>query len=120
MYVCACCCSSPLRLSTLAPLFSYVSEHSAYHHGEVSLAGTIVNMAQTFVGSNNINLLEPSGMFGTRLMGGKDSASPRYIFTRLMRIARMVFREHDEAILNAQEEDGQQIEPEVRQWWSHN
>lgn len=44
---------------------------------------TIVNLAQDFVGSNNINLLLPIGQFGTRLQGGKDSASPRYIFTQL-------------------------------------
>lgn len=44
----------------------YVSEHSAYHHGEQSLASTIINMAQDFVGSNNINLLKPNGQFGTR------------------------------------------------------
>jgi len=58
----------------VAQLSGYVSEKSAYHHGEVSLQGTIVNMAQDFVGSNNINLLTPSGQFGTRRMGGKDSA----------------------------------------------
>lgn len=44
---------------------------------------TIVNLAQNFVGSNNINLLQPLGQFGTRLQGGKDAASPRYIFTML-------------------------------------
>jgi len=44
---------------------------------------TIVNLAQNFVGSNNVNVLMPIGQFGTRLQGGKDSASPRYIFTML-------------------------------------
>lgn len=44
----------------------YVSEHSCYHHGEQSLASTIIGMAQDFVGSNNINLLKPNGQFGTR------------------------------------------------------
>jgi DNA topoisomerase-2 len=47
-------------------LSGYVAEHSAYHHGEVSLQGTIVAMAQNFVASNNINLLMPNGQFGTR------------------------------------------------------
>ena len=65
----------------VAQLAGYVTEHSAYHHGEVSLCGTIIGMAQEFVGSNNINLLLPNGQFGTRLMGGKDAASPRYTFT---------------------------------------
>ena len=43
---------------------------------------TIVNLAQDFVGSNNINLLLPNGQFGTRLVGGKDAASSRYIFSK--------------------------------------
>lgn len=51
----------------VAQLAGYVSEHSAYHHGEQSLCATIVNLAQDYVGSNNINLLEPRGQFGTRL-----------------------------------------------------
>jgi len=50
---------------------------------QVSLMMTIVGLAQNFVGSNNLNLLQPQGQFGTRLHGGKDSASPRYIFTML-------------------------------------
>lgn len=44
---------------------------------------TIVNLAQNFVGSNNVNILQPLGQFGTRINGGKDAASPRYIFTML-------------------------------------
>ena len=49
----------------------------------MSLCSTIVNMAQNYVGSNNINIFEPIGQFGTRHMGGKDFASARYIYTRL-------------------------------------
>jgi len=45
----------------VAQLVGYVAEHSAYHHGEVSLSSTIVNLAQNFVGRNNINLLLPIG-----------------------------------------------------------
>jgi DNA topoisomerase-2 len=51
----------------VAQFTGYVSEQSCYHHGEASLNQAIVGMAQNFVGSNNINLLEPSGQFGTRL-----------------------------------------------------
>lgn len=50
----------------VAQLSGYVAEHSAYHHGEMSLTQTIVGMAQNFVGSNNINLLLPNGQFGSR------------------------------------------------------
>lgn len=67
----------------VAQLAGAVGEATAYHHGEASLMMTIINLAQDFVGSNNINLLLPIGQFGTRLQGGKDSASPRYIFTKL-------------------------------------
>ena len=67
----------------VAQLAGYVAEHTAYHHGEASLHGTIVKMAQRFVGTNNVPLLEASGQFGTRLQGGEDAASPRYIFTQL-------------------------------------
>lgn len=72
----------------VAQLSGYVGEHSAYHHGEQSLQGTIIGMAQNYVGSNNVQLLTPSGQFGTRRMGGKDAASPRYIFTKLEAITR--------------------------------
>ena len=64
----------------VAQLAGYVSEHGAYHHGEMSLNSTIISMAQNFVGAKNINLLEPNGQFGSRLKGGKDAAQPVDIF----------------------------------------
>jgi len=96
----------------VAQFSGYISEKSCYHHGEVSLSGAIINMAQTFVGSNNINLLEPNGQFGTRLHGGNDSAAERYIFTKLNPISRKIFLEKDDDILNYLEDDGTLIEPE--------
>jgi DNA topoisomerase-2 len=96
----------------VAQFSGYVSEHSAYHHGEASLNGAIVNMAQNFVGSNNINLLEPIGQFGTRLQGGDDSASERYIFTHLNPITRLIFPEADDAVLSYKDDDGTIVEPE--------
>lgn len=95
----------------VAQLVGYVSEHAAYHHGEASLSDTIVGMAQDFVGSNNINLLVPQGQFGTRLQGGKDSASSRYIFTRLEPVTRCIFPEADDKVLEYQNEEGLSIEP---------
>jgi DNA topoisomerase II len=83
----------------VAQLAGYVSEHSAYHHGEQSLSSTIVGMAQSFVGSNNLPLLEPLGQFGTRLQGGKDAASPRYIFTNLASLARTIYHPFDDPLL---------------------
>lgn len=92
-------------------LAGYIAEQTAYHHGEASLHATIINMAQDFVGSNNLPLLVPSGQFGTRSQGGKDFASPRYIFTRLSTFARLIFPAADDLILDYQLEDGQLVEP---------
>jgi DNA topoisomerase-2 len=95
----------------VAQFTGYVSEHSGYHHGEASLNGAIVGMAQNFVGSNNINLLCPNGQFGTRLAGGKDSASERYIYTVLNKITRSIFPETDDNILKYLNDDGFPVEP---------
>jgi DNA topoisomerase-2 len=123
----------------VAQFSGYVSEHSAYHHGEQSLVSTIIGMAQNYVGSNNINLLSPLGQFGTRsqvkylnsrplyfdmhhlllkiiltldfLQGGKDHASGRYIFTCLSPITRFLFPKDDDILLEYLKEDGQSIEP---------
>ena len=96
----------------VAQFAGYTSEHSCYHHGEMSLNKAIVGMAQEFVGSNNINALLPNGQFGTRLEGGKDSASERYIFTQLNPITRAIFPKLDEPILDYLDDDGTPVEPE--------
>ena len=95
----------------VAQFSGYVSEHSCYHHGEESLNKAIVGMAQNFVGSNNINLLVPAGQFGSRIMGGDDSASPRYIFTYLEQITRLLFPVVDDNVLQYLDDDGTPVEP---------
>jgi len=95
----------------VAQFSGYVSEQSGYHHGEASLNAAIVGMAQDYVGSNNINLLMPNGQLGTRLQGGKDSASERYIFTQLNQITRYIYRKEDDAVLEYLEDDGFPVEP---------
>jgi len=95
----------------VAQFSGYVSEQSGYHHGEASLNAAIVGMAQNFVGSNNINLFCPNGQFGTRLQGGKDSASERYIFTQLNKLTRVLFPSSDDAVLEYLNDDGLMVEP---------
>jgi DNA topoisomerase-2 len=95
----------------VAQFSGYTSKESGYHHGEASLNAAIVGMAQNFVGSNNINLLMPNGQFGTRLQGGKDSASERYIFTQLNSITRSIFPVTDDNILKYLDDDGMLVEP---------
>ena len=95
----------------VAQLAGYVSEKAAYHHGEASLQGAIIGMAQNFVGSNNINLLEPNGQFGTRIMGGSDAASCRYIHTELNKLCMSIFPSSDFPLLSYVEDDGLKVEP---------
>ena len=95
----------------VAQLSGYVSEHASYHHGEASLQGAIVGMAQKFVGSNNINLLQPNGQFGTRIMGGSDAASARYIHTQLSPITGLIFPKEDFPLLDYINDDGIMVEP---------
>lgn len=97
----------------VAQLGGYVSEITSYHHGEQSLMMAIINLAQDFVGSNNINLLEPIGQFGTRLLSGNDHSSPRYIFTQLSKIIKYIIRKEDMGILEYLNDDGFSIEPKT-------
>ena len=99
---------SEIRVAQLA---GYVSENAAYHHGEASLQSTIIGMAQNYIGSNNINLLMPNGQFGTRIMGGHDSASPRYIHTELNKIVNIIFPTLDFPLLDYNDDDGILVEP---------
>ena len=101
-----------LPVPQVAQLVGYISEHAAYHHGEQSLTMTIVNLAQDYVGSNNLNLLLPNGQYGTRDQGGKDHASARYIFTEPAPITRTIFHPADDPLLDYLKEDNDTIEPE--------
>jgi DNA topoisomerase-2 len=103
---------SEIRVAQFA---GYVSEHSGYHHGEASLNDAIVGMAQDYVGSNNMPWFVPQGQFGTRLQGGKDSASPRYIHTYLQPYIQKLVPASDLPCLNYRDDDGVPVEPD---WYS--
>ena len=96
----------------VSQLAGIVSDISQYHHGEMSLNGTIIGMAQNYVGSNNINILEPNGQFGSRYSNGKDHASSRYIWTKLSPMATLIYKKVDNPLLNQLYDDGLPIEPE--------
>jgi DNA topoisomerase-2 len=100
---------SEIRVAQFA---GYVSEHSGYHHGEASLNDAIIGMAQDYVGSNNLAWLVPQGQFGTRLQGGKDSASPRYIHTYLQPYISQLVPSDDFDVLTYRDDDGIPIEPD--------
>lgn len=104
------------------PIKFYDIEVDKYHNFSIgksniithnsSLEQGIIGMAQDFVGSNNLSLLEPNGSFGTRLSGGKDAAAARYIYTKLRDITKDIFMKEDNDVLKYLEVDGKLVEPE--------
>jgi DNA topoisomerase-2 len=90
-------------------LAAKVVESEAYLHGQVSLEGAIVTLAQNFVGTNNFNLLKPEGNFGNRF--NHEASASRYIFTRKSEWFDKLFIKSDYDILIKQSFEGEQIEP---------
>lgn len=95
-----------IKVSQLA---NYAAEITEYHHGEGSLEGTMVGLAQDFPGTNNFNLLQPIGQFGSRLSPAPGAG--RYIFTKISPNASKIFNEKDEKILQHEVVDGVMVEP---------
>jgi DNA topoisomerase-2 len=88
-----------------------ISNIECYQHGDVSLNETIVRMAQDFPGSNNLPLLVPIGMFGTRQNGTKFFAKPRYLHTRLQEYTKHIFNADDYPLFDHVIEEDKVVEP---------
>ena len=98
------------RTNDLEKVMGAVKESTGYHHGGVSLTGAITKMAQGFVGTNNIPLLENDGEFGTRYDSGADAAAPRYIKTMIENITRAIFPVEDDNLFEQMYEDNEPVE----------
>jgi DNA topoisomerase-2 len=94
---------------TVERISSRCASETDYHHGVGSLESTIVSMAQSFAGSNNLPLIEGFGQFGNRL--NRKPASSRYIKAKLAKEFRILFRKEDDIILNHHYSNGDKIEP---------
>ncbi|XP_046631695.1 DNA topoisomerase 2 top-2-like [Daphnia pulicaria] len=98
---------------TVAQLAGLVAARTSLcNYGEENLTRTIIGLAHDFVGTNNINLLQPIGHFGTRLQGGEDAASPRQISTLMSRLTRIIFHPYDDRLLKHRTDGKRLIEPE--------
>jgi DNA topoisomerase-2 len=95
----------------VAQFANMAAERTNYHHGEMCLAETIINMAQDFVGANNMSYFTQDGQFGTRNLGGADAAQPRYPYTRPMDWLSFVFRPEDFPLMDYIEDEGMKCEP---------
>lgn len=93
----------------VARLASTIAEHTEYLHGELGLAGVMVNLAQNFVGANNIPFIQRDGNFGTRHKPA--AAAPRYIKTRKEDYLDKIYMKEDYPVLIKQKFEGINIEP---------
>lgn len=91
----------------VSQLGSKVAEFTEYLHG--SLDNVIVNLAQNFVGTNNIPLLVREGNFGTRFT--QEASASRYVYTHGAPEFFKIFNKQDGAILQEQYFEGAKIEP---------
>ena len=89
-----------------------VADFAAYHHGDASLNAAITKMAQDFIGSNNLPLLEKDGQFGSRNKLGEDASAPRYIAAYLSPLVKLIFPKIDDELLPRTLEDGELVEPQ--------
>ncbi len=96
----------------VARIAARAAEFTNYHHGERSLEGTLVAMAQDFPGANNLPFFSRDGQFGTRDMGGKDASEGRYVETKPEKWIPLIFRREDLPILKLKKDEGEDVEPE--------
>lgn len=98
----------------VARLACNVAIDTEYYEGERTICDTILNMARNYVGCNNINLLNPLGQFGTRLMNGKDCAEENHrLKTTRSKLTDAIFHRHDAPLLvQNTSRDDLKIEPD--------
>lgn len=91
----------------VSQLGSKIAEFTEYLHG--SLDNVVVNLAQNFVGTNNIPMLVREGNFGTRFT--QEASASRYIYTHGSPEFFKLFSKQDSPILQDQYFEGAKIEP---------
>jgi DNA topoisomerase-2 len=97
------------KVSKLTDLAMKCGEKSKYHHGEVSLYGTMVSMAQAHPGSNNVNYFICESQMGDRHNNRGTFTAPRYLSTGPEHILSYLIRKEDDPILTYRIEDGKHV-----------
>jgi len=97
----------PNKETKVSILSGLVMIKSEYLHGEIS--GSIIQIAQNHIGSNNIPLLQREGNFGTRFE--PTASATRYIFTKKEDYFDDIFSKEYNDVLIEQEFEGTIIEP---------
>ena len=79
---------------------------SLYAHGDSSLSGTVITMAQDF--NDNLNPLTIEGQYGS--LRSPIASSPRYLYVKLSKWANLVYKT-DYELLNYVFDEGEYLEP---------
>ena len=96
----------------VADLAGTISTSENYHHGEDSLQDAIIRRGFIAPGGNQLPMLLPIGNFGTRLEGGQDAASARYIGAEFnAQINDALYQSEDYALLDFHVDEGKRGEP---------
>jgi DNA topoisomerase-2 len=98
--------TTPIKVDALSSKCAGLTE---YLHGQDSLNGVTVGLAQDFVGANNLPMIAREGQFGTRFI--PEAAAPRYIFTKKEKWFDDVFNPLDMNVCERQSFEGKLIEP---------
>ena len=96
------------KLSSIA---GRVIDMTDYHHGEQSIYGTTVKLAQGFPGALNVPLMTDDGGYGSRENGGKCDTAPRYLIGSAREYVKYLFHPDDDELLEYNFESGKQLEP---------
>lgn len=83
-----------------------VASNQYYHHGDASMQGAIVTMAQKF--KNSLPLLDSIGQFG--VLRAPSAGAPRYISTKLTPYFNLLYKDNE--LLTPKIDEGVEIEPE--------
>lgn len=83
-----------------------VAADAKYHHGDSSLSGAIITMAQTF--KNAMPVLQDIGQYGS--LRAPEAGAPRYVSTKLHENFRQIYMDFE--LLSPKYDEGDEIEPE--------
>lgn len=92
----------PMKVFQLAGV---VASTTFYHHGNGSLEGAIVGMAQDF--KNSMPLFQGIGQFGS--LRSPEAGAPRYIGVKLNNNFKLLYKDFE--LVDPQFEEGEEIEP---------
>ena len=81
-------------------------KYSLYAHGDSSLNGTIVTMAQDF--NDNLNPLTIEGQYGS--LRSQVASSPRYLYVKLSKYANLIYKT-DIELTDQIFDEGEYLEP---------